>query len=130
MSDEVFPTSGDGIHPMLARVDLMDDVWGALSKATPSNLSVIGARWIGKTVLLKAIADRACQHESSPFALVVHWHLGHVCPTTDAEFIAGLCRQLHDVMTDHPTDYSHYQESLNNGSFSHLKLITDFLNDD
>ena len=129
MSDAVFPTGGDGIHPMLARVDLMDDVWGALSKATPSNLSVIGPRWIGKTVLLKAIAGRAIESDESPYSLVVHWHLGHVCPTTNAEFISGLCRQLHGVMLSHPKDYSDYQKHLKEESFSHLKEITDLLDE-
>ncbi len=130
MSEPVFPTSGDGIHSMLARAELIDVVWSALTKATPSNLSVIGPRWIGKTVLLKAIADRALEDTESPYSLVVHWHLGHVCPTTDAEFISGLCGQLHDVMQNHQNDYSAYQESLKKESFSHLKLITDFLSDD
>ncbi len=129
MSDPVFPTSGDGINPMLARVGLMDKVWGALSKATPSNLSVIGPRWIGKTVLLKAIADRAVSPTDSPYSLVVHWHLGHVCPTTDAEFISGLCRQIHNVMQRHHNNYSDYQKYLKDASFSHLKEITDLLDE-
>lgn len=129
MSDPVFPTRGDGIHPMLARVDLMDEVWSALSKATPSNLSVIGPRWIGKTVLLKAIADREASIEESPYSLILHWHLGHVCPTTDAEFVSGLCRQLHDMMQNHPKDYSDYQKYLKEESFSHLKEITDLLDE-
>lgn len=129
MNDAVFPTGGDGIHPMLARVGFLDEVWGALSKATPSNLSVIGPRWIGKTVLLKAIADRAVDPDESPYSLVVHWHLGHVCPTTDAEFISGLCRQIHDVMQSHPNDYSDYQKYLKEESFSHLKEITDLLDE-
>lgn len=130
MSEPVFPTSGDGIHPMLGRAHLIDKVWSALTKATPSNLSVIGPRWIGKTVLLKAIADRALNDAKSPYSHVVHWHLGHVCPTTDAEFISGLCGQLHDVLQNHQKDYSDYQDSLRKESFSHLKLITDFLSDD
>lgn len=130
MSEPVFPTGGDGIHSMLARAELFEEVWSALTKATPSNLSVIGPRWIGKTVLLKAIADRAIEDAGSPYSLVVHWHLGHVCPTTDAEFISGLCGQLHDTMQNHQKDYSAYQDSLKNETFSHLKLITDFLSDD
>ena len=129
-NDPVFPTSGDGIPPMLARAELIDEFWSALTKATPSNLSVIGPRWIGKTVLLKAIADRAIDDSESPYSLVLHWHLGHVCPTTDAEFIAGLCGQLHEVMQKHEKEYSEYQDALQNESFSHFKLITDFLNDD
>ena len=130
MSEPVFPTGGDGIHPMLARAVLFEEVWSALTKATPSNLSVIGPRWIGKTVLLKAIADRALEDAESPYSLVVHWHLGHVCPTTDAEFISGLCGQLHDAMQNHPKDYSDYQDSLKKDSFSHLKCVTDFLSDE
>ena len=111
----------------------MNDVWGALTKAGAksgsSNLSVIGPRWIGKTVLLKAIADRAVKDSESPYSLVLHWHLGHVCPTTDVEFIAGLCRQLHQVMQDAPKDYSDYQKYLKEESYSHLKEITDLLDE-
>ncbi|TWU41886.1 AAA-like domain-containing protein [Novipirellula artificiosorum] len=125
MSDPVFPTNG----PMLARAALMDKVWGALSKTTPSNLSVIGPRWIGKTVLLKAVADRAVADGESPYSLVMYWHLGHVCPTTDAEFISGLCGQLHQVMQDAPKDYSDYQTYLKEESYSHFKEITDLLDE-
>ncbi len=130
MSRQVFQTGGDGIQTMHARAILTEQVWSALTKTTPSNLSVIGPRWIGKTVLLKAIADRAREDAQSPYSLVLHWHLGHVCPTTDAEFISGLCGQLNETMLNHRKDYSHYQESLKKESFSHLKLITDFLSDD
>lgn len=129
MSDPIFPTSGDGIPPMLARTTLMNEVWGALSKSTPSNLSVIGPRWIGKTVLLKAIADRAAQDSDSPYSIVLHWHLGHVCPTTDAEFISGLCKKLRQELQVHRSDFSDYLENLEKESYSHLKEITDLLDE-
>lgn len=133
MNDPVFPTSGDGIHPMVARAKLLDDVWEALTKAGAksgsSNISVIGPRWMGKTVLLKALADRAIADTESPYSLVMHWHLGHVCPTTDAEFITGLCGQLHQVMQNHPKDFSDYQKYLKEESYSHLKEITDLLDE-
>ena len=133
MSEPIFLTNGDGIPPMLARTKLMDDVWSPLtksgSKSGSSNLSVIGPRWIGKTVLLKAIADRAVDDSESTYSLVLHWHLGHVCPTTDAEFNSELCKQLRQAMLNHPNDYSDYQDYLLEGSYSHLKEITDLLDD-
>ena len=87
MSEPVFPTHGSGTPPMQARQSLMDTVWAELTKAGTrsgsGNLTVIAPRWMGKTVLLKAVADRAINDAESPYAFVLHWHLGHVCPTTD-----------------------------------------------
>ena len=90
---------------------------------------MIGPRWIGKTVLLKAVADKAVADKNSPYSLVVHWHLGHVCPTTDAEFVAGLGQQLHNAMQSSVNDYAEHQQYLKDGSFSHLKEITDLLDE-
>ena len=134
MSEPVFPTNGSGTPPMQARHSLMDTVWGDLIKAGTrsgsDNLTVIAPRWMGKTVLLKAVADRAIDDAESPYVIVLHWHLGHVCPTTDEEFISGLCQNLSDVMRSHSKDYSEYQLFLQNRSFSHLKEITDLLDEE
>ena len=134
MSEPVFPTNCSGTPPMQARQSLMDTVWAELTKAGTrsgsGNLTVIAPRWMGKTVLLKAVADREINDAESPYALVLHWHLGHVCPTTDEEFISGLCRNLSDVMRSHSKDYSDYQPYLQKESFSHLKEITDLLDEE
>jgi hypothetical protein len=130
MNDPVFPINSNSIPPMIARESLMNEVWNALTKPTPSSVSIVGPRWIGKTVLLKALADRALSDAKSPYSLVVHWHLGHVCPTTNEEFISGLCNQLRDAMSRSQHDYSELRDYLSNPSYTHLKEVTDLLHDD
>src|SRR5262245_34998262 len=97
MSDRIFPILGSADVPLVGRAQLVQRVWSDLTKTTPSNLSVVGPRYIGKTVILKALALRAKQ-PASPYALVLYWELGHAPPKSDELFIAALSDHLREMM--------------------------------
>jgi hypothetical protein len=105
----------------------MQRLWADLTKATPSNLSIIGPRSVGKTVIMNALAQRAAR-EDSPFEFVVYWHLGHVAPGSDDDFVAQLCDRLRAELATSGGDYSEHREYLGNHSFEFLKEVTESLN--
>ena len=92
-----FPILGTDFPTMLGRANTLERLWSDLTKVTPSNLSIIGPRYIGKTVIMKALAQKA-EHEDLPYTFVLHWHLGHVAPATDDEFMAQLCNLLREKL--------------------------------
>jgi ATP-dependent Clp protease ATP-binding subunit ClpA len=71
MSNPRFPILGKEIPPMLGRTRIMQRLWRDLTKPTPSNLSLIGPRFMGKTVIMNALAQRIA-NEASPFEFVLY----------------------------------------------------------
>jgi len=127
MSEVTFPILGTEDAPIVGRMDLLRRLWADLTKATPSNLSIVGPRYIGKTVMLKALMERAKQTES-PYALVVFWELGYAPPRSDDEFVEALCDQLHSAMgTDATLFELHRSELAANKSQGGLKEVLDLL---
>jgi hypothetical protein len=127
MTEPLFPILGAAIPRMIGRKKLLGRVWSDLTRATASNLSIVGPRFTGKTVLLKALAGLAETAEDSPYSLVGYWHLGHVCPPSDAEFIAELCQQISEVMAKKGSGFADYRQYLEGKTYSKLKEITDLL---
>ncbi|MEW6663774.1 MAG: hypothetical protein AB1512_00965 [Thermodesulfobacteriota bacterium] len=107
----------------------MQRLWTDLTKATPSNLSVIGPRFVGKTVIMNALAKR-CLLEDSPYEFVLHWHLGHVAPASDGDFVAQLCDLLRDAFAASGGKYGEHREYLASRSFDVLKEVTELLDSD
>ncbi|HUP79725.1 MAG TPA: hypothetical protein VM260_14325, partial [Pirellula sp.] len=82
MTERLFAIMGTEAIPLVGRKKLIERIWGDLTKKTPSNLSVVGPKCIGKTVLLQAVAKRA-RSEDSPYAFVLYWELGFNPPQSD-----------------------------------------------
>lgn len=129
MSDPKFPILGAGIAPMLGRTKIMHRLWTDLTKATPSNLSIVGPRFVGKTVIMNALEQRVA-HDASSYDFVLHWHLGHITPKTDGEFVAQLCDLLRAKLASSGGDYSEHQSYLTKHTFNHLNEVTDLLDTD
>jgi hypothetical protein len=129
MNDPKFPILGATTPRMLGRVSIMERIWNDLTKVTPSNLSIIGPRFVGKSVIMHAIAQRAA-NEASPYSFVLHWHLGHVSPVSDEEFIAQLCELLRECLSKAESDMSEYRSYLEDHSFSNLSEVTDAFDDE
>jgi hypothetical protein len=126
MSESKFPILGSEVPPMLGRSRIMSRIWNDLTKTTPSNLSIIGPRFVGKTVIMNALAQRAV-NEKSPFAFVLHWHLGHVAPVSNDDFITQLCEQMRKSFLKSQIKTSEYRDYLKEGSFSNLSEVADLL---
>lgn len=127
MSDAFFPILGIDDVPMIGRGAILERIWGDLTKASPANLSVVGPKYIGKTVLLKSLAGRAKQSDS-PYSLVIYWQLGYVPPQSDNEFIEQLCDRLYSAMgSDAVTYKDHRAELQSEKSLPVLKEVMDLL---
>jgi len=129
MSDPMFPILGTTIPPMLGRSSIMQRIWNDLTKTTPSNLSIVGPRFVGKTVIMNALAYRVA-HKESPYAFVLHWHLGHISPVSDDDFITRLCDQLQQSLYQSKADTSEYRKYLEDHSFSNLSEVVDILDEE
>lgn len=114
---------------MLARRGIMQRLWDDLTKTTPSNLTVIGPRFAGKTVIMNALASRVVAG-NSPYEFVLQWHLGHIAPVSDEDFLTQLCDQLRDVLRRKDDGYAGHREYLAEYQFSTLKEVTDALDSD
>ncbi|MCD0458675.1 ATP-binding protein [Roseiconus lacunae] len=130
MTERLFPILGTEDIPLVGRAQLLDRIWSDLTKPTPSNLSVVGPRYIGKTVLLKALADRA-RETDSPYKVVVYWEVGCNPPQSDDQFRADLCDQLHHALGCDATKHSELRTELaEEKSHSTLKEVLDWLDKD
>jgi len=127
MSDTFFPILGTDDIPMIGRGAILDRIWRDLTKASPANLSIVGPKDIGKTVLLKSLIERARQSDS-PYSLVIYWQLGYAPPQSDHEFIAQLCDLLYAAMgSDAVTYKDHRAELQSEKSLPVLKEVIDLL---
>lgn len=129
MSKSQFPILGADIPPMLGRANIMQRIWNDLTKPTPSNLSIIGPRFVGKTVIMHALAGRA-EIGTSPYKFVLHWHLGHVAPQSDQDFISQLCGKLRDSLARSPIDTAEYCRHLEDHSFSNFSEVAEYLDEE
>lgn len=129
MNQPGFPILGASVPRLLGRDALMMRIWKDLTKPTPSNLSIVGPRYIGKTVLMNALAERAAA-EGSPYSVVLHWHLGHVTPVSDEDFIAQLCEKLRACLAKFGKNTDSYRSYLEDVSFPNLREVTDVLDDE
>jgi hypothetical protein len=129
MNEKRFPILGAQIPPMLGRAGIMQRIWNDLTKPTPSNLSLVGPRFVGKTVIMQSLAQRAV-NETSPYTFVVYWHLGHVAPQSDRDFIAQLSDKLRESLAGSPGDTSEYRQHLEEHSFSNLSEVAEYLDEE
>jgi hypothetical protein len=126
MSKKLFPILGTEDVPLIGREALLTKIWGELTKASPANLSIVGPRYIGKSVLLSGLVQRACSEES-PYALVIDWQLGYSPPQSDEAFIEALCDSLLEAMGADPKYADHRTELQKGKSLLALREVMDLL---
>lgn len=128
MTDPFFPVlSTEDVPNMIGRGSLLERIWGELTKKSPTNLSMVGPRAIGKTVLLNSLLERA-RESDSPYSLVIYWQVGHLQPQSDEEFIGQLSSTLLSVMNADAIAYKDYRDELrDNTSYLVLKEVMDLL---
>jgi hypothetical protein len=124
MPDSRFPILGTTVPPMLGRVAILQKMTGALTKAIPDHLQVVGPRFAGKTVILHELTIRLRQ-AGSPYSAVLVWDLGHQTPGTDALFMQQLACELSTALAASHPDYA---EHLRTSQDNHYQDIAEVLN--
>jgi len=99
MSDAPFPILGSNDPVMHGHQRLLDRVWEKLTKQTPDNLQIVGPRYVGKSVLLRALVEKGREDSDSPYKIVAYWDLSTAAIGSDGDFIKTFCRVLKGAMT-------------------------------
>lgn len=89
---QLLPVCPTSIPPRIGRERIYRTMLDSLTKAAPQSLSLVGPRFSGKSVLLKALEQDAELRRK--FCCVVYWNLGHNMPVNDDEFIVQMAREL------------------------------------
>lgn len=84
---------GNRDAPMRGRHKQVESLLRQLFKATPDHVSVIGPKYIGKTLLLKHLVERV-KAEPTKYLTAVYWDVRHGAPETDADFRKRLAEEI------------------------------------
>lgn len=129
MPDSRFPILGTTVPPMLGRVAILQKMMGALNKAIPDHLQVVGPRFAGKTVILHELAARLRQ-AGVPYSSVVLWDLGHQTPETDELFMQSLARELSAALKGTHADYAEHLRNPQGNPYRDIAEVLDLLKDE
>lgn len=129
MSDSRFPILGTAVPPMLGRAAILQRMTGALTKAIPDHLQVVGPRFAGKTVILHELAARLRQ-DGSTYSAVLVWDLGHQTPGTDALFMQRLARELSAALAANHPEYAEHLKNTQDNHYHDIAEVLDALKDD
>lgn len=88
-----FQVLGIPVPKLFARDKDVQKIYRRLEKTVPDNVSIIGAKSIGKTVFLNAVANRF-KVENKHFAACVYWNASYDTPSNDQEFYSEFGRQI------------------------------------
>ncbi len=121
---------GTQVAQMRGRRSLFAQVVGELTKPTPSNVSLVGPRYIGKTVLINALIKRF-NAPGSEYRVVVYWDLRDGVPDTDGIFYEQLCMRLRGRLHDTGlAKYVGYLPPGNSDVTENIDLVLSSLQDD
>ena len=129
MNNPTFQILGTETAPMLGRDDILQQITRNFSKKTPSNLQLVGPRYIGKSVIMNELANKFANN-SSGFQIILTWHLGHLTPQSDQEFISQLCDNLCECLSKSSEDTSEYEKYLKEHTYSNFTEVTEILDGD
>jgi len=129
MANPKFPILGSEIPSILGRTKILQRLWRELTKKTPSHLSLVGPRFAGKSVLLKALEQKMCAEES-PYCAVILWDLGHQTPRSDEEFMKLLCKYLGDGLKAAGNEYGDHLLDVTEGEYGEICEVIDVLYSD
>jgi hypothetical protein len=122
MPETPYQILGTSIPPLVGRGTQLRQIMAEFSKKTPSHVSVVGPKYSGKSVLLKAVCEQH-QQAGSPFSATVFWDLAHHTPSSDEEFMSGLAAQLAKARPE-------YEKEFLAATYGDLKEIIESFSDD
>ena len=93
MIDNPYQVLGASTPALIGRERPLQWLTSRLGKRTPDHVSVVGPKYIGKTVLLGELARRF-SGGGSPFAACVYWDLRRETFDDDAAFFRALARRM------------------------------------
>lgn len=129
MPESRFPILGTTVPAVLGRATTLQRMVDALTKAVPDHLQVVGPRFAGKSVILRALAVRFRQAESA-YLSIIEWDLGHQTPATDESFMQCLARQLSSALNISHPDYAKHISKAQGNPYQEIAEILDLLKEE
>lgn len=120
---------GTGIPGLIARQDDRNKIMRHLAKAIPDHVSLVGPRYIGKTVFLRAISDLVIIG-NSPVAACVYWDLRHNTPKSDEEFYQRFAQQLQPHISKVDPALGTFLDETDAITFYNIKSLFEMLAED
>ena len=102
-----FPILGTEIPEIVGREDVLEHLFNELTKPTPSHISIVGSRFSGKSVIVKALIKLLSEH-GSPFCGISYWDLGHQTPLSDEDFFRLMAYNLGKCLEKIDSEYAEY----------------------
>jgi len=129
MADILFPILGPDIPTLCGREKIMNRLVADLTKESPSHLSIVGPRFSGKSVIMKALYERMAK-DDSPYNVVIAMDLGHQTPEDDASFLKLLCKSVGDGIRECCEDYSQHLLMVKDNEYDDLREVISALESD
>lgn len=128
MTENPYIVLGGTVPELFGREKDLQKIRRRLEKAAPDNVSVIGSKFIGKTVFLHALWQYFKNNKTN-FTACIYWNLAHGdTPTTDDEFYIAFGRELSQIESHLNADYQGYFGD--NTTFNELKDFFEMLHEE
>lgn len=127
MSDSQFPILGTEIPKLFGRNKIMNRLISDLTKKSPSHLSIVGPRYSGKSVIMKALFVEMSK-EKSPYDTVILMDLGHQTPSDDLSFLKLLTKNLGSSLKSNHEEYAEYLLGVEDNYYDALREVIGELN--
>lgn len=114
---------------MLGRKPVLDTLLRHLTKNTPDHVSVIGPKFIGKSVLLKHLADRFAP-DNQHYIASIYWDLRHHTPDSDAGFKTRFANEIKAALQDVRSDLARELEPAGDHPLEIIDIILSQLDRD
>ncbi len=122
MNINPYKVQGTQSAGMLGRKPVFDKLLRHLTKATPDHVSVIGPKFIGKSVLLKHLAEyftTANRH----YIASIYWDLRHHTPCSDEDFKNRFADEIRDALRSVRPELAKELEHASDNMFEIIDII-------
>lgn len=129
MTANPFPVLGTEPVTMRGRARLFEQLCRHLTKPTPDHVSVIGPKFIGKTVLLQHLAVHF-KSGRAPYRTSFYWDMRHSTPDSDRAFKQRLAVELKGSLQQVCPDYAAELDLRSDEIGQTIQMVLDILQDD
>lgn len=126
MDNNPYRVSGVGVPIRLGR----EREWKRiLSQVERNHLSIIGPRYMGKTVLVYALAQQ-CKSGHGPFHTSLYWDLRHNTPGNDEQFYTQFAGVLAATLRSVRPEYAYELQASERPAYEDIRAILDLLREE
>lgn len=107
MTENPYTVLGIGVAELKGRVRDYETLCRRIETDLNNNISVIGAKYMGKTVLLNALQNHFTG-ESEKFSVCIYWNLSHYTPADDEDFYSQFGKHLSQPLETINEEFKEY----------------------